>query len=473
MKAKKTTAAAIVPLLIMAACGSSTSKSAAPTAASASSISANVTTTTTTTSPAATTPPSAGGSKGSAGCDGKLPGGKTTLDVWYHQGEQADADLMKQMAATFNSSQSDVQVNLREIPGADYATTVKGAAASKQLPGVLDADSSYAFNYAWSGDLQPIENCIPAALKSDLLPSIVARGSWAGHQWGVGLVDSGVAMYASKKALTKAGVRIPTGYKDAWTAAEFDDVLSKLKSAGYVKPLDVWKNIGKGEFYPYAYAPVIWSAGGDLIDRSTYKTADGALNSPAVVKAMTEFQGYFKNGYVDDNTDSNAFTAGRSALSWVGFWQYAAFKKALGDDLLVLPLPNYGKQPAGAQGSWQWTMTKGVDPDVAWKWIAFTMQADNVAAMAKANSGVPALQSVLATNDLYGPTGGLALIGEALAKGYSVARPPHPAYATISGAVAQAFQDVIDGKDPKAAMDEAVSTIDGDLKANDFYPLPG
>lgn len=32
---------------------------------------------------------------------------------------------------------------------------------------------------------------------------------------------------------------------------------------------------------------------------------------------------------------------------------------------------------------------------------------------------------------------------------------------------------MIDGKDPKAALDEAVSTIDGDFKANDFYPLPG
>lgn len=458
MNYKKHAALGLTALLLAAGCGSSKAKSSTATTVKAATATTN----------ASTTPAAAGG-----GCDGKLPSGTTTLDVWYHQGEQADADLMKQMATSFNSSQTDVKVNLKEIPGADYASTVKGAAAAKQLPGVLDADSSYAFNYAWSGALQPIESCIPAALKSDLLPSIVSGGSWAGHQWGVGLVDSGVALYASKKALTKAGVRIPTGYSDAWTATEFDDVLAKLKTAGFVKPLDVWKNIGKGEFYPYAYAPLIWSAGGDLIDRTSYKTAGGVLNSPASVKALTEFQNYFKNGYVDDNTDTNAFLSGRSALSWVGFWQYAPFKKALGDDLLVLPLPNYGTKPAGAQGSWQWTMTKGVDPDVAWKWMAYTMSADNVAAMAKANSGVPALQSVLAKNDLYGPSGGLALIGEALAKGYSVARPPHPAYATISGAVAQAFQDAIDGKDPKAALDAAVKTIDDDLKANNYYPLPG
>ncbi len=196
---------------------------------------------------------------------------------------------LKKIAADFNAAQTAVKVNLREIPGADYATTVKGAAAGKQLPGVLDADASNAFNYAWSGDLHPLDSCIPAALKSDLLPSIVSGGSWAGKQWGVGLVDSGVALYASKKALTKAGVRIPTGYDDAWTAEDFDGVLAKLRKAGYAKPLDVWKNIGKGEFYAYAYAPLVWSAGGDLINRDGYKTADGVLNGAASVKALTEF----------------------------------------------------------------------------------------------------------------------------------------------------------------------------------------
>ena len=454
MKGTKLMAMVAVTATIAVACGSSKTAQA-PTAT--------------------TVKGSASSTAGSAatGCDGKLPAGTTSLDVWYHQGEEADANLMKKMAETFNASQTDVKVNLREVAGADYATTVKGAAAGKQLPGVLDADSSYAFNYAWSGDLRPLDSCIPAALKSDLLPSIVQGGSWAGKQWGVGLVDSGVALYASKKALTKAGVRIPTGYADAWTAAEFDKVLAALKTAGYEHPLDVWKNIGKGEFYAYAYAPAVWSAGGDLIDRTSYKTADGVINGADSVRALTAFQSYFKNGYVDDNTDTNAFTSGRSALSWVGFWQYAPFKKALGDDLLVLPLPNYGKKPAGAQGSWQWTMTKTVaDPDVAWKWIAFTMSPENVAAMATANSGVPALKSVLATNTLYGPTGGLKLIGDALKDGYSVARPPHPAYGTISSAFNQAVQDVIDGKDVKAALDQAAKTIDDDLKANNNYPLP-
>ncbi len=165
--------------------------------------------------------------------------------------------------------------------------------------------------------------------------------------------------------------------------------------------------------------------------------------------------------------------SGRSPLSWVGFWQYKPFKKALGDDLLVLPLPNYGTKPAGAQGSWQWTMTKTVkDPDVAWRWIAWTLKPENIKLISDAATGVPALKSVLATNEFYGPTGGLHLIGQALADGYSKPRPPHPAYGTISSAFNQAVQDVIDGKDVKASLDAAVKTIDDDLAANDDYPLP-
>ncbi len=406
-------------------------------------------------------------------CDGKLPKGTSKLEVWYHQGEQPDADGMKKIAADFNASQKDVQVTLREIPGADYATTVKGAIASGQLPGVLDADASNAFNYAWSGHLVPLDSCIPNALKSDLIPSVVAGGSWAGKQWALGMVDSGMVLYASKKALAKVGARVPTGWADAWTAAEFDQVLAKLKAAGYAHPLDVGEQIGKGEYYSYAFAPIVWSAGGDLINRNGYKTADGSLNSPATVQALTEFQNYFKNGYVDANSDNNAFVAGRSALSWIGFWQYQPYLKALGSDLAVLPLVNYGSKAAGAQGSWQWTITtSSVDPDAAWKWIAYTMRPENVKLISDAASGVPALKSVLASNTLYGPAGGLHLIADALVNGYSVPRPPHPAYSTITSAFSQAIQDVIDGQDVKKSLDTAVATIDDDLNSNDGYPAP-
>ena len=41
------------------------------------------------------------------------------------------------------------------------------------------------------------------------------------------------------------------------------------------------------------------TAGGDLIDRETYETAEGVLNGPEAVEAMTTWQQWIESGYVD------------------------------------------------------------------------------------------------------------------------------------------------------------------------------
>ena len=49
----------------------------------------------------------------------------------------------------------------------------------------------------------------------------------------------------------------------------------------------------KGEWYPYAFLPFLWSFGGDLVDRSTYQTAEGALNGDAAIELGEWFQSLF------------------------------------------------------------------------------------------------------------------------------------------------------------------------------------
>ena len=96
-------------------------------------------------------------------------------------------------------------------------------------------------------------------------------------------------MFARKSVLEENGIRIPT-LDEPWTGEEFDEILVKLKDSGkYEYPL----NIGmadKGEWYPYAFLPFLWSFGGDLVDRSTYQTAEGALNGDAAIAWGEWFQ---------------------------------------------------------------------------------------------------------------------------------------------------------------------------------------
>ena len=58
-----------------------------------------------------------------------------------------------------------------------------------------------------------------------------------------------------------------------------------------------------GEWFTYAFSPLLQSAGADLIDRSDYQKATNTLNSPAAVTAMAHLQSWLKSGYVDANVD--------------------------------------------------------------------------------------------------------------------------------------------------------------------------
>ena len=81
-----------------------------------------------------------------------------------------------------------------------------------------------------------------------------------------------------------------------WTAQEFDQALQKIKASGkYQHPLDLGTGDTSTEWWTYAYSPFLQSFGGDLIDRTTYKTADGVLNGDKALAWATWFQGLVKD----------------------------------------------------------------------------------------------------------------------------------------------------------------------------------
>src|SRR5260370_18839118 len=110
-------------------------------------------------------------------------------------------------------------------------------------------------------------------------------------------------MVARKSVLEKYNIGIPTR-DQPWTLNEFNGILAKLKSSGaFQYPFDLNPQY-TGEWWPYAYSPMLQSFGGDLINRSSFTTADGVLNSPAAVQWGQWFQGRFKNGVANVKTSS-------------------------------------------------------------------------------------------------------------------------------------------------------------------------
>jgi multiple sugar transport system substrate-binding protein len=404
------------------------------------------------------------------GCQSQ-PHKEGTLQLWVHSGQESERQVIEQQVKRFNASQKQTPIKVTFIPEGAYNAQVQAASLSKDLPDILEFDGPFVYNYVWQQNLIPIDNLISQKVKQDLLPSILQQGTYKGRLYSVATFDSGLGLYAHRKQLQAAGVRIPKGNKDAWTLPEFNQALAALAQKDRDRQVLDLKLNYRGEWFTYGFSPILASAGGDLIRRSNYQSTDGSLNNPASVAAMKQVQTWIQKGYVDPNIDEAAFTSGRAALSWVGHWVYKDYAKAVGKDLVVLPLPNFGNGSKTSQGSWNWGITANCkNPKLAMRFLEFLLQPKEVLAMANANGAVPGTKTAIAQSSLYSSSGPLHLFAAQLLAGQTVPRPQTPAYPVITSAFQEAFANIRNGLEVKTALDKAVTTIDLDIQDNQGYP---
>jgi len=399
---------------------------------------------------------------------------ETLVSMWVHAGPGPERDVYIASVRAFNDASPDIKIKLLTLPEGKYSDQVNAAALANKLPCILDFDGPNVYNYAWSKKIVPLDELpIGKLAKAEMLPTLVRQGSYNGKLYSVGQYDSGLALWGNAKTLKAAGIRIPKGVDGAWTGAEFDDALKKLKAAGVAFPLDMKFNYGIGEWVTYGFSPLVQSFGGDLIDRKGYKTAKGALNGPEAVKAMTTLQGWVKQGYVNPATKNDGdFVQGKSALSWVGHWVYNDYHKALGDDLVLIPMPRFGTKAVTGAGSWNFGISKSCETlPAASKVLEHLMSKAEILRVTAQNGAVPATKAAQAESANYGPNGALKLYIEQANKGVARVRPETPAYPTITAAFAEAVNNIVGGGDVQKELDKAVRKIDQDIEDNKGYPV--
>ena len=407
------------------------------------------------------------------GRDTEKTGGEVAvLHAWVHSGRQSERDTITEQVERFNSKHPGIRIDLTLIPEGAYNAQVQAAALAGDLPDLLEFDGAFVYNYVWQGHLTPIRDLLPAETCENLIPSIIEQGSYNGRFWTAGMYDSGLALFGSRKALEAVGASIPDHPSKAWTVERFDEILRELASRdkdGQV--LDLKLNY-RGEWFTYAFSPTLVSAGGGMIARPEYDTAQGVFDGDASTRAMRWFQRWAKwKEWVDPNVDDNAFVSGRVALSWVGHWEYERYREAHGGDLVLLPLPDFGKGSRTGQGSWSWGITKKCpDPEAAGKFIDFLLQDRQVLEMTRANGAVPATHSAIRQSENFAEGGALRLYVTQLTEGFAVPRPRTPAYPVVTSIFQNSFNDIIDGADIGRVLRRAAREISQDIRDNKGYP---
>ncbi len=394
---------------------------------------------------------------------------QTPLSMWYHgAGNEVEKNILNGIITDFNASQSDWKIELQEFPQGAYNEAVVAAALSGSLPDIIDTDGPVMPNWAWSGYMQPL-NLAEGSL-DNFLPGAI--GNWEGQVYSVGLWDAAVAMVTRRSTLEDNGIRIPS-LEQPWTADEFNAALETLKATGkYDYPLDLgmaWT----GEWYPYAFSPFLQSFGGDLIDRSTFLSAEGALNGPEAVAFGNWWQSLFANdmapGTSQDGADRDTgFADGKYAISWNGNWAALGALSAF-DDVLFLPAPDFGNGPKIGAASWQFGVSaSSKNPEGANAFIQFAIQDKYLAAFSNGIGLIPATASAAAMTDNYADGGAMAVFFE-LSKQQALIRPPTPGYVVMALVFEKALADIANGADVQDTLDAAVDEINADIEKNKGY----
>ena len=184
--------------------------------------------------------------------------------------------------------------------------------------GLLKNLDEYATVFGW--DQWP-----PAQLAQNRVAEDGTRGS--GSLYAMGLNYSLTGVFYNKELASQIGMTQPPT-----SVAEFDDLLSKAKTAGQL-PIMQWNATasGGGLAFPLqnlmaAYGPT------DPINDWIFQKVDATIDTPTNLTAAEHLQGWIEAGYFPEDanaieyTDANArFGKGEGVFMFNGDWQNAVY----------------------------------------------------------------------------------------------------------------------------------------------------
>lgn len=391
----------------------------------------------------------------------------TEVKIWRHQTGDTEMQASSDMVKRFNQSQDKWKVVVESIPEGAYNESVTAAAMANQLPCAMTIDQPTVSNFAWSGFIRPLDGLLDKSVYASVIEG--GKGTYKDHLYSLGQFDVTIVMFTRYSILKKYNIRVPS-VDSPWTLAEFDEALAKLKASGDFKyPLDLNAAWG-GEWTSYGWGPMLQSFGGDLIDRESYVEAEDILNGEQAIEFADWFKHLVDNNLIDKKpANDKGFISGRVAIHYTGSWSAESYDQAFGDDLAVLPPPDFGNSPVIGGGSWQWAVTKACPtPEGAAEFISFIMQPEEIAKFVDKTSLVPTKPEAAALSEQY-KEGGKWNMFYVYSSLYTKNRPSTPAYPVISNSFDKAMRDIIDGKDPQDALDMAVDKIEQNILDNQGY----
>lgn len=383
------------------------------------------------------------------------------VTVWAHHGRPDENKAMQRIIEAFNAAHNTtggVRARVTFFPDRQYADKVSIAAASASLPDVVEVDGPYVGPWAAEGLLQPVGDLVTSETLGDFLGPIVEQGTYEGRLYALGAFDSALVVYYNREMIEQAGLDPPERLEAAWTWATFVDALRRVRPYCRV-PLSLHMDVQSDEWFTYAFSPLVWSAGGRLIDTEAGRV-EGVLNSAVNVKTFGRWKALFEKGLAEASSpEPNPFAAGLAAFDWTGHWMLASFEATEGLRYGVMPLPKMGQEVVTASGSWCWGLSSSCeDRQAAWEVVRWLLDPkEGIQPMVEANDAVPGRRRAFEYFPEYERMPHRLFRHQLVEAAHP--RPRTPVYLTLTGAFAGALRDIALGAPVEPMLDRAAATI--------------
>ncbi|WP_101845673.1 ABC transporter substrate-binding protein [Halobacillus sp. Marseille-P3879] len=373
--------------------------------------------------------------------------GEETISMWVQTSKESpEGEVMFDTVQQFNDEyegtyEAEIEFIPRSGGGGGYEDKVNAAVSTETLPDVLTLDGPNTAAYAEADIIAPIGKYLSD--KDDFLPSIIDQGTYEDELYAIGYSESGVGIFYNKDMFEEAGIdldSLPT-VEDPWDWNQFMDLSKKLTETFDTPAIDMGLD-DKSEWLMYAFAPFLWSQGGQVVSEDGEQAA-GVFNNEDGVKAMSFIQEMQNKNYTTISPSENGFETGKYPMMMSGSWSIQMLETSYQDidyDIMPYPVSPDTNELVSPTGSWQYAMsTSAENEEAAGALIDFLTTTEALVDISLGNTVLPARYSAAEELEDQVTPQMNKLIEQNTASGQP--RPVLPAYPQVT----RAFQQTVTG----------------------------
>src|SRR5690348_6785926 len=365
-----------------------------------------------------------------------------TADIQiYSQKDPGLEDLLKTQITAFEGIHKTITVKIAHYETEQLRTNFQTAAIAHSGPELVYGPNDNIGPWVTLKILQPIDTVMGSDFVKEFSSNAVGAVSYKGHVYAAPDINGNHLMLLCNKKLVTGAAPQNT-----------DQLISMAQGL-----TDKSKNqygLAFNENEAFWLMPWLGGFGGAVFDSSTKPT----LNTQAMIDALTFERSLKTQGVAPATADyakaDSLFTAGQAAFLINGDWSLSGYKKALGDNLGIAPLPmvtKTGKWAAPYTASRGYSINAAASGDklkAAKLFLQFISQASEnvkVAPLGNIPANAAAANDPTVKNDPLLGASAAALV-------HGVPQPIVPEMRAIYDAIKTPLADVMNGKqDPAAA----------------------